>query len=137
MVNSRDGGKRIQKLKLSLVYSTLWMKLKAHNAIVFRNERRLVMLIEDDIRINTLSCIKNKSKLFKIDWSVWCMSLILNFILQYGMSYSLESLLFCANIFFHRSNIVPFDLLFLRLGQCYYRRDHVHIYSNDPIYIQG
>lgn len=81
MVNSRDGGKRIQKLKLSLVYSTLWMKLKAHNAIVFRNERRLVMLIEDDIRINTLSCIKNKSKLFKIDWSVWCMSLILNFIL--------------------------------------------------------
>lgn len=65
-------------LVLWLVYSTLWMTWKAINALVFRNEKRAVLNVTDDININIFTWIKSKSKFSKnlIDLSGVCHCLL-------------------------------------------------------------
>lgn len=55
MLQADIGSKKMQKLKLSLVCTTIWMIWKERNAIVFRNKRRTIMLMEDDISIFTFN----------------------------------------------------------------------------------
>lgn len=43
--NQKTSDKRIKKLKMSLIYSTLWVIWKARNALVYRNERQVVMFM--------------------------------------------------------------------------------------------
>lgn len=68
-INSTTRGNRIQKMTLSLIYFMLWMIWKSRNALVFRNERRAVLTVVDDICVSTFNWNKNRSK-FKNNWFI-------------------------------------------------------------------
>lgn len=70
MLESTDGSKKFQKLSLSLVYSTFWMLWKEMNAIIFRNKRRAIMFLADDITTFTFKWITRRSKLKMVDWHI-------------------------------------------------------------------
>lgn len=77
MINSTTESKKLKKLRLSLVYTTLWAIWKTRNAIIFRNEERAIMIMVD-ISALTFNWINNRSNLCKKDWASWRMSPISN-----------------------------------------------------------
>lgn len=74
MINCVNRGRNLHNFVSSLAYIILWFIWKAHNGVVLRNERRAVMVIADDIYVNTFNWIKLRSKFYNLDWSVWSMS---------------------------------------------------------------
>ena len=59
-------------------HSYLWMTWKTRKALVFKNERRTVLVVANDISISTFNWIKNILNSSNYDWYVWCMFLFLN-----------------------------------------------------------
>lgn len=103
LLKANTGDKRVINLHLALIYSSLRTIWKAQNALVYRNERRVFMLLPNDISITIFNWVKNRSKLLSFDWLVLCMSPISNLFLWFVLSPWFKSLfnvmLMCCSLF--------------------------------------
>lgn len=72
------GSKKMENLLFSLIYMTFWIIRKARNAIIFKKERRAIMITVDDISLNIFNWIKSMLNCNSIVWHDWVLSLVLN-----------------------------------------------------------
>lgn len=64
--------KRFKRMKLGLIYSTIWMISKARNTLVFKKMRWSFVKTADEIQFISYKWFKHRVNLNSLNWNVWC-----------------------------------------------------------------